>query len=133
MRAVFRPILPSVFLVAEGPIRTTGDERDAPAVAPIATVWAASWHMGFSPEADAAAAAVPCLDLNAALIDEHRGKASDTRDADEATPSPASLDRHDPGHLGEKGVVRTDPNVLAGPEAGAALPDQNAACWHCLP
>jgi hypothetical protein len=78
MGAVFRPILLLVPLVAEGSVRTTGDEINAPTVASVTPVGSAPWDIGFSPKADAAPATIPCLDPNAGLIDEHQASAVPT-------------------------------------------------------
>ena len=105
VRSVLGPVVLSVFLVAERPVRPAGNDIDVSAVAAVAAVRPASRDMRFSPEAHAAPAAVPCPDPNAGLIDEHGNTALGTQDADEAALSPAVFDRHDAGHLGKEGIV----------------------------
>jgi hypothetical protein len=47
-----------------------GFENDAPAIAPITTVWSAAWNEFFPPEAAATIAAVAGLRMDANMVDE---------------------------------------------------------------
>src|SRR5439155_4037168 len=133
MLAALSRVMPPVVEVEEGGDGRIGLEEDAATVAPVPAVRAAAWDELLAPEAHAPRAPVAALDEDVDLVDEHlRPRGGRARsggllgDADVLVVALA-LEANVAVGGGEQRVVRTEPDVDARLEAGAALAHDNAA------